>query len=76
MFAVHRVDDKLLFEIPRKELNKDMLLVGRYARAAANPYFAGYLDGDYWLVIQLAGVVIGGFLSALLAGRVRFARRS
>ena len=43
------------------------------ARAAANPYFAGYLDGDYWLVIQLAGVVIGGFLSALLAGRVRFA---
>src|SRR5688500_9522318 len=36
MFAVHRVDDKLFFEIPRKELNKDMLLVGRYARAAAS----------------------------------------
>ena len=37
MFAVHRVDDKLYFEIPRRELNKDMLMVGRYARAAAAP---------------------------------------
>lgn len=35
MFAVHRVGDKLFFEIPRKELYKDMLIVGRYARAAA-----------------------------------------
>ena len=35
MFAVHRVGDKLYFEIPARELNKDMLLVGRFARAAA-----------------------------------------
>ncbi len=35
LFAVHRVGDKLYFEIPTRELNKDMLLVGRYARAAA-----------------------------------------
>ncbi|HEY0038309.1 MAG TPA: DUF5117 domain-containing protein, partial [Longimicrobium sp.] len=35
MFGVHQVGDKLFFEIPRTELNKDMLLVGRYARAAA-----------------------------------------
>src|SRR5688572_21386394 len=35
MFAVHRVGDKLFFEIPRKEMRKDMLIVGRYARAAA-----------------------------------------
>ncbi|MEO5589644.1 MAG: zinc-dependent metalloprotease [Gemmatimonadaceae bacterium] len=35
MFAVHRVGDKLYFEIPRKEMGKDMLIVGRYARAAA-----------------------------------------
>ena len=35
MFAVHRVGDRLFFEIPRKELHRDMLLVGRYARAAA-----------------------------------------
>lgn len=35
LFAVHRVGDKLFFEIPRKELFKDMLIVGRYARAAA-----------------------------------------
>ena len=35
MFAVHRVGDKLFFEIPKRELYKDMLIVGRYARAAA-----------------------------------------
>ncbi|MEO7647995.1 MAG: DUF5117 domain-containing protein, partial [Gemmatimonadaceae bacterium] len=35
MFAVHRVGDKLFFEIPRREMYKDMLIVGRYARAAA-----------------------------------------
>ena len=37
MFAVHRVNDKLYFEIPAKELGKDMLLVGRFSRAAASP---------------------------------------
>jgi hypothetical protein len=35
MFNVHLVGSKLLFEIPAKELGKDMLVVGRYARAAA-----------------------------------------
>ena len=42
MFAVHRVNEKLYFEIPQKELNKDMLLVGRFTRAAAaNPRQTG-----------------------------------
>lgn len=36
LFVVHRVADKLFFEIPRAEFGKDMLLVGRYARAAAS----------------------------------------
>jgi hypothetical protein len=35
MFKTHIVGDRLYFEIPPKELNKDMLIVGRYARAAA-----------------------------------------
>ena len=47
------------------------------ARAAANPYFARYLAGDgpwhEWLLLEIAGVVIGGFLSALVAGRLRAA---
>ena len=48
MFAVHRVNDKLYFEIPRKELNKDMLLVGRFTRAAAaNPRLPGGQFGNY-----------------------------
>jgi uncharacterized protein len=47
------------------------------ARAEASPYFARYLTGDgpwrEWLLFEIAGVVIGGFLSALLAGRLRAA---
>jgi len=35
LFNVHRVGDRLFFEIPRRELNKDQLLIGRFARAAA-----------------------------------------
>ena len=48
MFLTHRVGDSLYFEIPRHELNRDMLLVGRYARTAAvdasNPF--GAYGGD------------------------------
>jgi hypothetical protein len=44
--------------------------------AAGNPYFARYLarpGGPWreWLLIEVTGVVIGGFLSAALAGRLR-----
>jgi hypothetical protein len=35
LFKVHRVGERLFFEIPRRELNRDQLLIGRYARAAA-----------------------------------------
>lgn len=34
MFTVHRVGDRLLFEIPADELGRDQLAVGRYTRAA------------------------------------------
>jgi hypothetical protein len=45
------------------------------ARAAANPYFSRYIsspDGPWrdWLLFEIAGVVVGGFLSALIAGRL------
>jgi uncharacterized membrane protein YedE/YeeE len=44
-------------------------------RAAASPLFARYLGGQGpwldWLLFEIAGVFIGGFLSALLAGRLR-----
>jgi uncharacterized membrane protein YedE/YeeE len=47
------------------------------ARAAANPFFARYLSGDgpwrEWLLFEIAGVILGGFLSALAARRLRFA---
>jgi uncharacterized membrane protein YedE/YeeE len=47
-------------------------------QAQANHYFARYLGADGgarvdWLVVELLGVTIGGFLSALLAGRLRVA---
>ena len=45
------------------------------ARAAASPLWSRYLQGEgpwrEWLLFELAGVVIGGFVSALLAGRLR-----
>jgi uncharacterized membrane protein YedE/YeeE len=45
------------------------------ARAAASPYFARYLSAGgpwrEWLLFELAGVALGGFLSALAAGRLR-----
>jgi hypothetical protein len=48
MFLVHRVNDRLYFEIPRREMSKDMLVVGRYTRAAAaNPNIAGGGFGEY-----------------------------
>ena len=44
-------------------------------RAQANPYFARYLGGQGpwldWLLIEIAGVAIGGFLSALVNRRLR-----
>jgi uncharacterized membrane protein YedE/YeeE len=47
------------------------------ARAAASPLFARYLGGDgpwhEWLLLEIAGVVVGGFLSAVFAGRLQFA---
>jgi hypothetical protein len=44
--------------------------------AHANPYFERYLSRDggpwhEWLLIEIAGVAIGGFASAALAGRFR-----
>ena len=48
MFNAHRVGDRLYFEIPRRELNKDQLIVGRYARAAAaDPNLPGGAFGNY-----------------------------
>jgi hypothetical protein len=41
MFVTHRVADTLRFEIPRRELGKEMLLVGRFAKAAPNTSFGG-----------------------------------
>lgn len=43
------------------------------AEASANPYFSRYMDADGpwvdWLLVELVGVVIGGAVSARLAGR-------
>jgi hypothetical protein len=47
MFNVHRVGDRLYFEIPRREMNKDQLIVGRRARAAADPNLPGGSFGNY-----------------------------
>ena len=47
------------------------------AAARANRFFAEHLDAGGllrdWLVVQVIGVVLGGFASAALAGRLRLA---
>ncbi|MEA3246437.1 MAG: zinc-dependent metalloprotease, partial [Gemmatimonadota bacterium] len=52
LFKVHTIADKLYFEIPGGELDKDMLITGRYARASAAPpqgnTFGNY-GGDQFL---------------------------
>ena len=44
-------------------------------RAASSAYFSRFLKGggpwQEWLLFEIAGVVAGGFLSALAAGRLR-----
>ena len=48
MFIVPVQCDHLYFEIPEKELGRDMLLVGRYDRAAAaDPDLPGGQFGEY-----------------------------
>lgn len=47
------------------------------AHASNNAFYARYLDGSSsplkdWLVFEIIGVIVGGFASALLAGRVRW----
>jgi hypothetical protein len=41
LFKTHRAGDTLFFEIPRSELNREMLLVGRFARASGGTSFGG-----------------------------------
>ena len=41
LFTTHRAGDTLFFEIPRRELGREMLLVGRFARASGGASFGG-----------------------------------
>jgi hypothetical protein len=46
------------------------------ARAATSPYFSRYVstpEGPWrdWLLFEIAGVIVGGFFSAVTAGRMR-----
>jgi uncharacterized protein len=40
-------------------------------RAADSVLLSRYVGGDRWLLAEIAGVFLGGFLSAALAGRLR-----
>ena len=40
-------------------------------RAAGSALLSRYAGGDRWLLVEIAGVFLGGFLSAALAGRLR-----
>jgi hypothetical protein len=46
LFKAHRVGTKLFFEIPRTELNRDMLLVTEIAKTSAGAGYGGQALGD------------------------------
>lgn len=51
LFKVHRLDDKLFFEIPAAELGKEMLLMGRHTESTLqNP--AGFFGGGARIYVQ------------------------
>lgn len=50
-----------------------LVLLAAFVFAGRGLGASGAFAGDPWLISELAGVAIGGFLSALLAGRLRFA---
>ena len=46
LFKVHRIGDRLLFEIPRSQLNKDILLVQEIAQTALGAGYDGQAAGN------------------------------
>src|SRR5574338_762964 len=46
LFKVHRIGNRLLFEIPRKELNKDHLLVAEIAKTTLGVGYGGQALGN------------------------------
>ena len=46
LFKVHRIGNRLLFEIPRKELNKDQLLVTEIAKTTLGVGYGGQAMGN------------------------------
>jgi hypothetical protein len=51
MFKVHRLDDKLFFEIPSSELNTEMLLIGRPVESTLQEP-SGFFGGGARLIVQ------------------------
>ncbi len=49
LFTVHKVDDKLYFEIPDAELGRDLLMVSRIVRAQAGTGYGGMRINNYVL---------------------------
>src|SRR5204863_8161348 len=46
LFKVHRIGERVLFEIPRRELNKDILLVQEIAQTTLGAGYGGQAAGN------------------------------
>jgi hypothetical protein len=55
LFITHRVGDKLYYEIPRKTLGKEMLMIGRYNQGSLEQGFAGERFASMTLRWERAG---------------------
>jgi len=49
LFKVHRIGERVLFEIPRRELNKDILLVQEIAQTTLGAGYGGQAAGNRML---------------------------
>ena len=52
LFKVHRIGERVLFEIPRRELNKDILLVQEIAQTTLGAGYGGQAAGNRVLRIS------------------------
>jgi hypothetical protein len=55
IFTVHRINDQILYEIPKAELDKDFLWVSQIKRTAIGAGYGGQLAGSRVVRWQLRG---------------------
>ena len=77
LFKVHRIGERLLFEIPRREMNKDILLVQEIAQTALGAGYDGQAAGNRVLRFERRDnrVLLRGISNEIMASDTTVAGR-